>query len=83
MLNSGEPFGLPAGTVRGLIAMAVTAATLYLFVTGQDVPEALLALNGLVVGSYYSARGVASTIRAMQPPEEPPLAPPATGEDAT
>jgi hypothetical protein len=56
-MNTGEPFGLPNGTVRGIIALAFTAGTLYLWVSGQVVPEPLLALNGLVVGNYFGSRG--------------------------
>jgi hypothetical protein len=63
-MNSNEPFGLPNGTVRGVIALAITAVSLYLFATAQAVPEALLAVNGLVIGNYFGARGQDNAIQS-------------------
>jgi uncharacterized membrane protein AbrB (regulator of aidB expression) len=70
-----EPFGLPTGTVRGVIALAFTVVSLYLFATGQPVPEALLAVNTLIVGNYFGARSTASAVAALQAPTEPLAAP--------
>jgi hypothetical protein len=78
-LNPNEPFGLPSGSIRALIAMAVTTVTLYLFATGAVVPEALIAVNGLIIGNYFGSRGqdnaVQSVIAAMAPVDEAVAAP--------
>jgi hypothetical protein len=63
-MNPNEPFGLPNGTVRGIIALAITGVSLYLFATAQPVPEALLAVNGLVIGNYFGSRGQDNAIQS-------------------
>lgn len=76
--DSGEPFGLPRGTVRGVIALAFSGVTLGLFAMQGSAPTELLAITTLIVGNYFGTRG--STPPAPAPDE--PLAAPATGEDA-
>lgn len=75
--NSGEPFGLPAGTVRGLIAIAFSAVTLDLWVTGQVVPDALLGVTTLIVGNYFGSRTAAEATTAAVAVEsvKPPYIP--------
>jgi len=79
-MNSTEPFGLPPGTVRGILALAFTAVSLYLFATAQAVPEALLAVNTLIVGNYFGVRS--ATDGAFVAPEAPLAAPSIPGEQA-
>lgn len=55
-MDTGEPFGLPRGTVRGIIALAFSAVTLYLFATGQSVDTALLSISTLIIGNYFGSR---------------------------
>jgi len=74
-MNSTEPFGLPVGTVRGILALAFTVVSLYLFATGQTVPEALLAVNTLIVGNYFGTRTTATAVSALTMPTEPLAAP--------
>ena len=75
--NTGEPFGLPTGTVRGILALALTGSTIYLFVTGQPVPDPLLAINALVVGNYFGSRATESATKAAVEAEtvQPPYIP--------
>ena len=78
MFNASEPLGLPEGSVRALIALAATAAVIYLFVTGQVVPDQLMTVTTLVIGYYFGARvdgGIQSN------PQPAPLAPPYIPED--
>lgn len=54
------PLGLPEGSVRSILALALTAATIYLWVTAMVVPVELLAITGLVVGNYFGSRSTAA-----------------------
>ena len=74
-MNSSEPFGLPVGTVRGILALAFTVVSLYLFATGQPVPEALLAVNTLIVGNYFGVRGVTPAAPVAEQAVEAPFIP--------
>lgn len=74
MDNSGEPFGLPAGTVRGLITIAITGLVIFSFATNQ-VTETLLAFAGPYLGYYFATRQASTTLRDATAPE--PLDPPA------
>ena len=71
MDNTGEPFGLPSGTVRGTIALVFTGAITYMGVTGSIAPETLLAVAGPAVGYYFATRQTEGMIKAATPtPEE-------------
>ena len=74
MFNPNEPLGLPKGSVRGVISLAFTSVTLYLWATTQTVPLELLALTSLIVGQYFGQRN-------STPDEEPPLGAPLIPED--
>lgn len=77
-MNTGEPFGLPNGTVRGLLAIIFTIATVYLWVTGSPVPTELLVINSLVVGNYFGSRsgnGDTNTGNVSVTKIEPPYIP--------
>lgn len=78
-LDSGEPFGLPKGTIRGLLTLAFSGATLYLWVSGGVVPEALLGVTTLIVGNYFGTRGGAPDAPAAE--EDEILAEPFVGEE--
>lgn len=74
-LNSSEPLGLPRGSVRALISLAITASVVYLWVSGQPVAGELLIAWGAVAGLYFSTRGRVTT------PQEEALADPVLGDD--
>jgi hypothetical protein len=76
--DSGEPFGLPKGTVRGIIALGFAGTTLFLFATGREVTDALLGISTLIIGNYFGFRGSSPVVTRVI---EEPLAAPATGED--
>lgn len=77
-LDSGEPFGLPRGTVRGTIALAFTGAFIYMGVVGQIDVITLVALGGPSIGSYFATRAG----DAPAAPVEPLAAPSVAGGDA-
>jgi len=56
-MNQIEPFGLPQGSVRGILTLAITGVTLFMWATGVVVPDALLGINALVIGNYFGYRG--------------------------
>jgi hypothetical protein len=81
-MDKTQPLGLPKGSIRAIMTLAVTLVTLYLFATGQVVPTELLVVNTLIMGNYFGARGkgdeVDAVTRALQP--EPLAAPYIPGE---
>jgi hypothetical protein len=79
-MSLSTPLGLPDGSIRGLIALACTGAVLFLFITGQVVPDMLMTVASLVIGYYFGARsgGIENT-----PQPEPLPAPYIPGEDET
>ncbi len=91
--NTGEPFGLPNGTVRGVIALAFTGVTLQQFIALGHAPDvALLGITTLIVGNYFGTRAaetstaaaVAATVASQTAVTEPLPAPvPGNGADET
>lgn len=78
MNNTGEPFGLPPGTVRGIIALAFTATLIQQTVIGSIDTLAFLGVAGPFVGFYVAQRGAESAAKALAVEES--VAAPATGE---
>jgi hypothetical protein len=71
-MDTGEPFGLPRGTVRGIIALAMTATLIaHTFLTGT-LDGALVALTSPYIGFYFGSRNQ----EALATPPEAPLAKP-------
>ncbi len=50
------PLGLPAGSVRALLALIIVAATLIYYCLWRDIPQALLGVLGVVIGYYFGSR---------------------------
>lgn len=65
------PLGLPDGSVRSILALSLTATTIYLWVTGSPVPNELLAVNSLVVGNYFGSRSGSVLISSQEPVSAP------------
>ena len=76
LFSSDEPFGLPSGTVRGVIALVSVALVAYSYVTQGTIDSTLLAFSGPYLGFYFGARGTTTS----SPPPEPVGAPYITGE---
>ena len=45
--------GLIVQIIRGVLTCGLAGATIYLWVTGKEVPEGLLGFTGLAVGTYF------------------------------
>lgn len=78
--DSGEPFGLPKGTVRGLIALAFTATVIQQTVAGVLDVSVFTSLAGAAIGSYFVGRSGDAAAEAALP--EPALPPPSAGGSA-
>ncbi len=72
--DSGEPFGMPRGTVRGIIALSATLSLVYMWVTAQPVSDPQLAITTLIIGNYFGNRG-ATPPAAPEPPLPAPYVP--------
>ena len=72
-MNPNEPFGLPNGTVRGVLTLMFSGVTLYLWVTGMPVPETLLGVTTLIVGNYFGVRSATDStpVVAVEPVAAP------------
>jgi len=53
---SGHPLGLPEGSVRAMLGVAIIYGTLLLVAFHRDVPPELWAAFGLVLGLYFGGR---------------------------
>ena len=52
--------GLPKGSVRAIIALAVIATACYLVVTGTtEIPDWLNTIISVIVGFYFGQKAVA------------------------
>ena len=79
--GSGEPFGLPKGTVRGIIALAFSVVTLQQFVALGHAPDpALLGITTLIIGNYFGSRNQEAPVAKVA--KEEPLPAPAIAGDA-
>lgn len=73
LLNTGEPFGLPKGTVRGIIALASLALTIWAFVAHSPDLLAILAFSGPYLGFYFGTRANAPDAVVEEPLAEPSI----------
>jgi hypothetical protein len=62
--STGEPFGLPEGTVRGIIALAFMALLAFNFVTKNTIDPILLATSGPYFGFYFASRQATTAAKA-------------------
>jgi len=72
--NSGEPLGLPKGTVRGVIALAFAGTLIQQVVIGAIEPITFIGVAGPFLGYYVATRPNEPAA------QEPPLAPPSVAE---
>lgn len=54
--NAREPFGLPPGTVRGLLALIALLGSSAAVLLERGVPEWYIAIVGMAAGSYFAIR---------------------------
>jgi hypothetical protein len=68
ILNTGEPFGLPKGTVRGIIALVCLGLIVYDFVVDQQFSAEILAFSGPYLGFYFGTRANAPDVEVLDEP---------------
>lgn len=51
-----EPLGMPRGSVRGAMALALVGTTCAIFLLGRPVPGELMTLIGVAMTFYFTAR---------------------------
>lgn len=80
-MNSSEPLGLPRGSVRAILALAIVGSTIVFngiaMVTGGTPDATTVGLAGMVVGYYFAKRDGDGTIAG----DDEPLGDPAIGDD--
>lgn len=55
ILNAENPLWMPKGSVRALLALMFTGATIYGWLTGAEIKE-ILAVTAFILGFYFKAR---------------------------
>lgn len=70
---TGEPFGLPKGTVRGIIALTCLALVVYDFVVDQQFTVEILAFTGPYLGFYFGTRGNSADAETPEVLSDPDL----------
>lgn len=73
ILNTGEPFGLPKGTVRGIIALGSLALVAYSYVSTGTIDPTVLALAGPYLGFYFGTRPSDPAVTEPEPLDQPVL----------
>lgn len=81
LLDSGEPFGLPKGTVRGVIALAFAGTLIQQVVIGAIDPITFIGVAGPFLGFYAGSRPNEAPAPEPEPDAED-VAPPAIGDGA-
>ena len=57
-MNEDEPLGLPQGSVRALIALALVITLCVVAGVTGSTPKEILGMVGIVIGYYFGARTV-------------------------
>lgn len=72
-MKGPDPLGLPPGSVRALMALALIGVTVYLFGVQALVPTELLTLDGVMLTFYFTTRAAERTaqIEAETPVPDP------------
>lgn len=60
-MNPTQPLGLPAGSVRAILALLIVGSTIVFngiaMLTGNPTDPMTVGLAGMVVGYYFAKRG--------------------------
>lgn len=72
-MDTGEPFGLPRGTVRGIIALAMLGLVGYDFAVDQALSPDILAFAGPYLGFYFASRSGEAPVAKPEPLDPPSI----------
>lgn len=56
LFNYNEPLRMPRGSVRAILATTIMVCSMAYHLIYQEFPEALILLEGTIVGFYFGAR---------------------------
>lgn len=56
MGSMNEPLGLPKGSVRAILAIAVVGGTIFIHLWSGQVPDWLISAFGTAFGFYFGSR---------------------------
>ncbi len=79
--KSGEPLGLPRGSVRGVLALMIVGATCGSYLLTGAAPDGLLALAGSAVTYYFVQREVQTAGQPVEPELPTPAFDPERADD--
>ena len=57
-MNEDEPLGLPKGSVRALIALALVITMCVIAGVKNEIPNEILGIVGIIIGFYFGVRTV-------------------------
>lgn len=63
-LFASHPMGLPVGSVRSTLALVIVVISVGYIIINQDIPNALTAVLGTVLGFYFGTRSVSGRTQA-------------------
>ena len=63
-LFASHPMGLPAGSVRSTLALVIVVISVGYIIINRDIPNALTAVLGTVLGFYFGTRSVSGRTQA-------------------
>lgn len=68
LLKTDLPLGLPRGSIRAIITLAIVGAAAVRWATGEVVGEQLALAVGVVLTYYFNSRQKADVVEADIPP---------------
>lgn len=63
-LFARHPMGLPAGSVRSTLALVIVVISVGYIIINRDIPNALTAVLGTVLGFYFGTRSISGRTQA-------------------
>jgi len=60
MPENQEPMALPKGTIRAILALAVTFTCCYIWITKGEVPDQLYQGTMVIWGFYFAQKALAT-----------------------
>ena len=72
MFDKTQPLWMPPGSVRSILALALTGVTCVMALQAQISGETFLTIQATVVAFYFGTKSGATLPEQANPPSEPP-----------